>query len=1761
MHNIFNISLFIFLLLGTVSKLSAQCPTPTIYDLGLSVASDNPSWVNCIDNSATPDDFTLSLISPDDIVQYDIDWGDGSVNTTGNNWLAGTAVSHPYTQLGEFIVTISETDNGCTTVITGNLINDRKPGATATPPTLNSSGCTPHTLTFLNQTTNVSPFTEYEWDWGDGSIEGVTNPGDPGASGNALSHQYLPNTSDCGMEVTLTAQSLCQTTFVTFGPYDFWDYDTALVSASQTQICQGEQITFNDISDYNCVPGPRYIQWDLTAVGQGITTFVPAVPANQTKSAFINGPVGATFTINFADSNFCGIDYNSVTIEIIAPPTADIEVFDDTVCVGELATFNNLSSGGGSSFDWDFDDNSTRHDNNKRNRTHIYGMEGEYWVKIIVGIAGNPSCSSIDSVKITVLASPDLVLLSSIQESCDTTVVEFSQTHSVDALAINWNFGQGGGDTGEGPFNIQFDEEGIYVATVSTENLAGCTRVDRDTIRIYPNPIIVFSADSICLGDTSFFTNNSSIPFQQTNGLLRELWLNVNGSNVSDLTSLNNYPDSPDETAIITNFEFNTLGLNKYGTRTHGFIVPPETGFYTFWIAADDKAELWISESNDTANVQKIASVPGFTNFQQWTKFAEQKSATIMLEANKLYYIRALQKENAGGDHLSVGWQLPSGTLERPITSNRLKSFSNAFLVKDYLWDFGDNTNSTEETPFHVFTTAGDRFVKLTVSTHQCSTIDSIPVTVILGAQPDFELSDTVSCSPLSIEMVNTSQNATSYTWNLGEGGALINTNSVSDTIRKTYFNNDTTVKDFFVTLFANNSIGCAADLRKTIHVYPNPKASSEVVSPIPACAPLDVLFKNNSQGFTGVQYQWFIDGNVLNDNSDSLYHTYQNTTGGIVFDTVSLVSLSPLGCKDSVTKVVTVFPRSNYSINAPDTICADENVRISYNGPVNQQEWNISGQVSRFVPDFDYFFTNNTMTDSVYNLELYINSVFSCKDTLAKTIVVTPSLKAVLDVSDIELCAPFEVLFKNKSQGLTANQYQWTIGGNTLNDNSDSLYHTYNNTTGGIIFDIVSLVGISSFGCKDSVVQIITVYPKPSFSINAPDTVCADENINISYNGSASQQEWDLDGQGSFVTPNFSYSFVNDNVVDSVYELSLYVTSVFSCKDTVRKDIVVASVAQPNFELSDTISCSPLSVEIFNLSQNSVTYTWSLGEGTSVNTSNVSDTVRNIYINTDTVVKDLSVTLFAKNKIGCTESISKTVHIHPNPESNIEVFSPIPTCAPLAVLFKNSSKGFTGVQYQWMIADSLQNNNSDSVFYTYENTTESILYDTVSLVSVSLFGCKDSVTKVVTVFPRDTFSINAPDTICANESVIISYNGSASQQEWNISDQISRFVPEFNYHFTNNNVADSVYKLTLYLNSVFSCKDTVSKDIVVIAPLRADFNVDPISQEFPAVTVNIDNLSQGSILNYTWSFGDEDSSFVSNPVSHDYDTSGTFTINLKVENQHCVDSTQRLIQIFIPLPIASFTGGDTACIPHEISFSNTSVNGEEFLWDFGDNSTSTERNPTHTYLVAGEYSVKLKVSNSTGVDSVYQEDIVNVVAEPVAFFNTSPNISGEEIIAPATFFFKNQSLHASIYSWDFDDHGNHSNELNTSYTYTKAGVYEPTLIVSNSIGCTDTFTVFPAITVIEGGQIHIPNVFNPHANLSTNQVFKPVVFGNVSNFSMIIYNRWGEVVFTSKEIDDGWNGEYRGEIVEQGVYTYLIKIDFSSGGSERLLGDVTLLR
>lgn len=277
-----------------------------------------------------------------------------------------------------------------------------------------------------------------------------------------------------------------------------------------------------------------------------------------------------------------------------------------------------------------------------------------------------------------------------------------------------------------------------------------------------------------------------------------------------------------------------------------------------------------------------------------------------------------------------------------------------------------------------------------------------------------------------------------------------------------------------------------------------------------------------------------------------------------------------------------------------------------------------------------------------------------------------------------------------------------------------------------------------------------------------------------------------------------------------------------------------------------------------------------------------------------------------------------------------------------------------------------------------------------------------------------------------------------------------------------------------------------------------------------------------------------------------------------------CVGVDETFVVTVNPLPVVSFTGDPlVGCEPLLVNFTNTtSPAGQNCQWDFGNGTSGTGCGVVAATYNAGTYDVSLTVTSAEGCTaSVTYTDYVDVSAQPVASFTYSPL---EIDVEDTEVDFTNSSLFADTYDWSFGDLSPNSLVTNPSHVYPEEpGNYTVTLIAMEAVsGCTDT--AYASLNIVDVLIFYVPNVVTPDGD-TYNEIFQPVFTAGYDpyDFHMIIFNRWGEIIFESFDASVGWNGHYGdGGLVQDGVYVW--QIDFAETMSDKRhthRGHVTVLK
>ncbi|MDG1036242.1 MAG: PKD domain-containing protein, partial [Crocinitomicaceae bacterium] len=304
-------------------------------------------------------------------------------------------------------------------------------------------------------------------------------------------------------------------------------------------------------------------------------------------------------------------------------------------------------------------------------------------------------------------------------------------------------------------------------------------------------------------------------------------------------------------------------------------------------------------------------------------------------------------------------------------------------------------------------------------------------------------------------------------------------------------------------------------------------------------------------------------------------------------------------------------------------------------------------------------------------------------------------------------------------------------------------------------------------------------------------------------------------------------------------------------------------------------------------------------------------------------------------------------------------------------------------------------------------------------------------------------------------------------------------------------------------------------------------------------------------------------------PIGPDGNVSPTQTTTYTVtaDNLGCISIDSMTVTVE-ELPVVSFFGDVLqGCESHTVNFLNTSITSSNFadcIWEFSNGDTVTGcGSVSYSFLDGGLYDVTLTttsingcVNSETYTDYIYIENFADAAFSPSETVVT--NIMTEVL-------FLNESQNATDYSWDFGDDTAGSSDVNPSHVFPdqEADIYNVELIANTPLGCADT--AYALITVNEEVLCYVPNTFTPDGD-QFNQYFQPVFASGYdpSDFKLLIFNRWGEVIWESNDASIGWDGTYGGnqDLVQSGTYAW--KIEFGSSQTDEnfvLTGHVTLLK
>lgn len=771
---------------------------------------------------------------------------------------------------------------------------------------------------------------------------------------------------------------------------------------------------------------------------------------------------------------------------------------------------------------------------------------------------------------------------------------------------------------------------------------------------------------------------------------------------------------------------------------------------------------------------------------------------------------------------------------------------------------------------------------------------------------------------------------------------------------------------------------------------------------------------------------------------------------------------------------------------------------------------------------------------------------------------------------SDVTVCngEPQIDLIGSVSGGTTTGIWSVLNGTGTLN-NPTNLVTNYIPSASDYAQGSLTFVLSSTGNCDPKTDTMeVTFIQSPMVEAGNDQTFCKNNvgAIPISGNVSfAAGASWTGGTGGAFGNPgSLSTTYTpsptdlgNDSVI-------LYLTSsgsLFACPDDIDSLIIYFTEPPVVSAGADLVLCSSTNTINLNGAVNGATTTgqWSTtGTGAFSPSDNVVNGLYNVSSG-DTTSGVIFLTLTSTNNGNClaeTDQIQITFLAPPI----VEITTSDSICSNLTYfdLEGSVSGGFSSTWTTTGFGSITAPNNIPTQYTVTAVDTAQGYVDVFLSTSAGICPVESDSLRVFFIDPPNVFA-GFDTQSCDNE--VIQLNGTitgfSTNGTWSSlgtgtflssNQQLSTIYEPSAADIVNGSVT-----LVLTSESVFGCPPSTDNITFTfqVSPVAAFSSTTACSGSNTSFT-DLSSTTTGTINSWAWDFGDGSSSITSDPL-HPYSGSGTYNATLIVGSSNGCSDTLTQAVIVNPVPVANFSPS-AGCENTPITFSDLSFisSGTIASWeyDFG-SEISNLSNPTYTFNSAGTQSVTLTVTSALGCsDDTTMAVLIN--PSPTANFAYSPNpaLVGENV------FYNDNSIGIGIntWYWEFGD-GEANNVENPIHSYDNGGSFDVSLVVTDANGCTDT--------IIKNIMIALPPVlpsgFTPNGD-NENDVF--IIRGGPFNaVDFKVYNNWGELVFSTTDANEGWDGTYLGEPAPMGVYTWTFVVTLANDAIVKESGDVTLIR
>jgi len=1579
-----------------------------------------------------------------------------------------------------------------------------------------SAGCSPLIVNFSDQSTGGAATT---WAWNFGALPPDVNP--------PTSNQPTPvvvfnkaGTYNVTLTVTNASGSSTSAPFV----ITVYPSPTADFTADKTSGCFPLPVNFTD--NTNPGAGASITNW-LWDFGDG-TTFSTA--QNPSHTYGLNG----NFPVTLFVKNSFGCQGSSALKTItgyIAVSGGISPSFSDSAsgsCKPPTTVFyDNQTSGPGTiTYAWDFGDGGTA---TGATPQHTFNASGTYQVRMIA--TSNQGCFDTLILPTTILSGSVNSGFIAPDSACVGTNITFQNTSSPTPNTSTWSFGDGNTTTAPSTSHV-YAAPGTYNVTLKND-FATCDDSVSKQIKVLNPPVANFTA----VTSTTSCKAPLTVNFQdQSTNATSWVW------NFGDGT-LGSGPNPSHTYTTFGKFDVILVASNASGcsgTITKSAFVQVAAPSITITnLPAYGCAPLTFTP-NLSANV-----VDGIASYA-WD-FGNGNTSTAANPPAQLYgagkYLVKLTITSNGGctasfsDSVKVGTIKPTAAFTAAPTTvcigqNVQFTDQSTGGANQWSWDFGDGNTSTLQNPPYSYTQPGTFTVKLTAYNDGCFDVTS-KTNYITVNPPMSKFTYAYNCNNKS-QYIFTDQSigpVTTWDWDFGDGSAH---GSGPGPVSHTYAANG----NYTVVLKVSNG-GCTNPSSQLVSVGQKIDFLSSSYS---ICKNTEITISTINNGNI-LEYTYdFGDGTRVGPGLGSnLKHTY-TTTGNFA---VTVITKDTTGCMDSVTKPNFIMVNGPTAAFTTPTTMSCGSLSATF---TDQSTISNGVAIASWFWDFGDGTTSNQSNPNhvytvqgIYPVKVRVTDAAGCSDSLVKPSYITVSIPtAKFTTIDSMFCPTSQIKFTNASLGGFNPSYSWDFGNGTFNGVNPPL-HTYplvNSYT--VLLTVKDIYNCTATYSK----SILVDTPAASFTMDDSVASCPPLITNFTFTGHYNKSvQWNFGdgGASDSLNPQRIYSIPG---IDTVV---LTVTSPGQCIARASK-IVKIFGPYGAFSYTPLGGCDSLTVNFTIATSGVIGYTWYFGNGDSVVNTLPAVTYRYDHPGSYTPV----ITL--KDTSNCNVPITGSKIIVVDSVKAKFIVDKNTVCQTGSIQFTDTSFKSLGTiisNYVWDFGDGSGtisgNFRTPSHFYAAPGTYN------VKMIVTTQFGCTDSMIMPIKVVANPTISIGGVLSQCVPATLnftgnIVVPDTSAFRWAWDFDNgQTSTLqTPPAQIY---NKAGHYVIQLTATNSS--NCSTTDSADLFIF----------PI----PNVSAGLDTticLGQSVMLNATGAAGyqwlpptssDLSCTNCPNPVTAPTVTTSYFVTGTSPDGCQATDTIQ--VKVNGPVTVNATPIADSVCLGQSIQL--TASGTEVYAWSpaaglSNANIANPIASPTTstTYQVVGS-DAKYCFSDTASVQvSVFNYPTINLGPDVTINVGGSYQIPG--------------SGSADIVSinWLPTTALSCTNCLSPLATPKKTTTYVSTVVNNGTCATSDSLT----ITVIcNNTNFFVPNTFSPNGD-GMNDVF--FVRGKGLNIipSMIIYNRWGQIVFEKRDFAPndpsvGWDGNFNGTKAPSDVYIYTIEIICDNSTLIPYHGNITLIR